>query len=141
MARRGESVAGIAFHGTHVFVARRSPGGDLGEKWEFPGGKVEGGETGEDAVRREFFEEFGLAVEAGAFIGVSSFEHGGIIFNLRAYRVFFDGNLLRTVKLKEHTEWRWASFEEIKTMDFAESDCSLFPALELYFNENCRVEQ
>ncbi|MDR2110325.1 MAG: NUDIX domain-containing protein, partial [Spirochaetaceae bacterium] len=48
------SVAGIAVEGGRFFIAQRIPGGDLGGKWEFPGGKVEEGETDAEALIREY---------------------------------------------------------------------------------------
>lgn len=52
----------IVFHDSRVLIARRKPGGVLGGFWEFPGGKCEPGETLEDCVRRELFEELAMHV-------------------------------------------------------------------------------
>jgi 8-oxo-dGTP diphosphatase len=51
-------VAGIAVSGNKIFIARRSPNKSLAGLWEFPGGKVEAGESDEAALHREFKEEF-----------------------------------------------------------------------------------
>jgi len=123
------SVAGIAIERGKVFIARRKAGGDLGEKWEFPGGKVEEGETDEDALIREYREEFGVAVETGPLLAASEFTHKGCKFLLNAYRIFFtDCHFTMT----EHSEWRWAALTEIETLDFAGSDRRLLPALQAY---------
>ncbi|MDR2371036.1 MAG: NUDIX domain-containing protein [Treponema sp.] len=123
-----DSVAGIVRKGAAFFVVRRREGGDLGGKWEFPGGKAEEGEGDREALIREFGEEFAAAVTVGAFLGSAVFEHRGTERNLRAYAVnFTDMNFT----LKEHTEWRWAGPEEIKTLDFAPSDKKLFAFLGL----------
>lgn len=127
------SVAGIAFEGGKLFIARRIPGGDLGEKWEFPGGKAEKGEGDEEALIREFREEFNTGIRVGAFLASAVFEHRGIRRRLKAYRVAFTAH---EFTLAEHTEWAWASFEEIEKLAFAESDRKLFPALKNYFNRN-----
>ncbi|MDR3343028.1 MAG: (deoxy)nucleoside triphosphate pyrophosphohydrolase [Treponema sp.] len=120
------SVAGIAVEKGKVFIARRIPGGDLGGKWEFPGGKVEAGETDEEALIREFDEELGIPVTIGPLLGTVSFEHRGIRL-LYAYRVYFTGY---DFTLSEHTEWRWAGLEEIEPLDFADSDRKLLPGLQ-----------
>lgn len=117
------SVAGIALEGKNFFIARRLPGGDLGEKWEFPGGKTEAGESDEDALIREYDEEFQVSIKTGAFLGTVSFDHRGITHTLNAYRIYFCG---RDFILKEHSEWRWADLEEIEKLDFADSDRKLF---------------
>jgi 8-oxo-dGTP diphosphatase len=129
MAESAVSVAGIAVEGGKLFIARRKAGGDLGNKWEFPGGKAEPGETDADALIREFQEEFGVPVTTGALLGTAVFEHRGKTRHLHAYRIFFGE---RNFTLAEHTEWRWADMEEIETLDFAGSDRLLFPALKAH---------
>jgi 8-oxo-dGTP diphosphatase len=131
------SVAGIAVREKKFFIARRLPGGDLGGKWEFPGGKAEEGETDEAALRREYREEFDAAVETGPLLASASFEHRGHTFRLNAYRVFFTGGQLR---LTEHTEWRWASLDAIEKLDFADSDRKLFSALQSYLEQQAGVQ-
>ncbi|MDR1109043.1 MAG: (deoxy)nucleoside triphosphate pyrophosphohydrolase [Spirochaetaceae bacterium] len=125
------SVAGIAREGGKFFIARRVSGGDLGGKWEFPGGKVEAGESDEDALIREYDEEFKVMIQPGAFLGAVSFEHRGIIHTLNAYRIYFSG---MDFTLREHTEWRWAGLEEMEKLDFAGSDRKLFYCLKSYFD-------
>jgi 8-oxo-dGTP diphosphatase len=123
------SVAGIAVEGQKVFIARRNPGGDLGGKWEFPGGKTEAGESDEAALIREFAEEFGVSVKTGPLLGTAAFEHEGRRYELHAYRVFFDGQEFRPV---EHDQWRWAVPADIECLDFAGSDRLLLPGLKAY---------
>ncbi|MDR2865212.1 MAG: (deoxy)nucleoside triphosphate pyrophosphohydrolase [Spirochaetaceae bacterium] len=118
------SVAGIAGKSGKIFVARRKMGGDMGGKWEFPGGKVEEGENEEACIVREFFEEFNVGIRCGKFLGESSFEHKGIKRVLKAYSVYF---LSFDLTLNEHDEWRWVDISEIKTLDFTPSDLMLLP--------------
>jgi 8-oxo-dGTP diphosphatase len=125
-----QSVAGIAIEQGKVFIARRKAGGALGGKWEFPGGKVEPGEGDEQALIREYAEELGVSIKIGPRLGSASFEHRGH-HSLHAYRVYFQEYPIR---LSEHTEWRWARFEEIQALDFADSDRKLFPALQAYLD-------
>jgi 8-oxo-dGTP diphosphatase len=130
------SVAGIAVSRDGLFIARRKAGGDLGEKWEFPGGKVEEGEDDASALRREYREEFGVAVAVGPLLGSAEFTHKEDTFALNAYHVFFDNV---DFCMTEHTEWRWADFNEIESLDFAGSDRLLLPALQAHFNAQGRV--
>lgn len=118
------SVAGIAIRGDLVFVARRRPGGAMGGKWEFPGGKREPGESDAVAAEREFDEEFGLRVDVGATIGESSFENGGKRYELVAMLVSFAGE---PAALREHDEVRWADASALASLDLSDSDRSLVP--------------
>ncbi|MDR0389155.1 MAG: NUDIX domain-containing protein [Spirochaetaceae bacterium] len=121
-----KSVAGIAFNGERLFIARRESGGALGGRWEFPGGKVEKDESDAGALIREFQEELGISVRVGDHLGSASFEHKGEARVLNAYEVFFPGT---DFKLLVHSEWKWASLDEIEALDFAGSDRKLLSGL------------
>ncbi|MDR3170242.1 MAG: NUDIX domain-containing protein [Treponema sp.] len=125
MGTIGRSVAGITVEQGKLFIARRRPGGDMGEKWEFPGGKVESGETDEEALIREYAEELGVPITTGPLLGTISFEHRGTRY-LYAYQVYFEAH---NFTLSEHTEWRWAGLEALEELDFAGSDRQLLPLL------------
>jgi 8-oxo-dGTP diphosphatase len=129
MAAKGRSVAGIAINEGKLFIARRGEGGDLGGKWEFPGGKVEEGETDQEALIREYAEEFGVAAEVGPLLGTVFFEHRGVRRVLNAYRIYFSPAACR---LAEHTQWTWALPGDIEKMDFAGSDLLLLPQLKSF---------
>ncbi len=120
------SVAGIAYEGGRVFVARRVPGGAIGGRWEFPGGKVETGEDDRAALEREYLEEFGVPAQVEDELASARFSHNGKSRILTAYRVRFaaDGLVLR-----EHTEWRWATLAETEGLDLADSDRKLLEGL------------
>jgi 8-oxo-dGTP diphosphatase len=126
MAVEGRSVAGIGINGGKLFIARRKEGGDLGGKWEFPGGKVEEGETDREALIREYAEEFGVAVQTGPLLGTAFFEHRGVRRVLNAYRIYFSPAVC---KLSEHSQWIWAVPEDIEKLDFADSDLLILPQL------------
>ncbi|MDR0450928.1 MAG: NUDIX domain-containing protein [Treponema sp.] len=120
------SVAGIAREGDRYFIARRVSGGLMGEKWEFPGGKAEEGEGDREALVREYAEEFSVPVRVGEFLGSASFVHKGRRRTLNAYQIIF---LKTEFRLTEHTEWRWATLEEMEGLDFVDSDRKLFSVL------------
>ena len=130
------SVAGIIIENHTIFIARRKAGGDLGGMWEFPGGKAEEGESDTDALKREYFEEFGIAVTVGPLLAGAEFIHNGRRYLLSAYRVF---TAARHFVLTEHEEWRWAAIEEIKTLNFAGSDLRLPPSLEAYLEQETGI--
>ncbi|MDR2484727.1 MAG: NUDIX domain-containing protein [Treponema sp.] len=142
MERKRRSVAGIAVKDGRLFIARRKPGGELGGKWEFPGGKAEEGESDEAALLREYAEEFGLSIRTGPLLAGASFTHKGLVFGLNAYRIFFEeGEPRENTRLSEHTEWRWAALGEIERLDFAGSDRGLFPGLEMYLKHEAGIKE
>ncbi|MBN2658128.1 MAG: NUDIX domain-containing protein [Calditrichaeota bacterium] len=125
------SIAGIARKSGRFLVAKRKPGGALSEKWEFPGGKVEPGESHNEAMIREWDEEFRINVETGSFVCSGNFTHKGKDFLLSAYEVTL---LSEDFQLLEHTEIRWESFDVIEKMDVADSDRALFPLIRKFYN-------
>jgi 8-oxo-dGTP diphosphatase len=123
-------VAGIAWDCGKFFIAQRLDGGAMGNKWEFPGGKVDGGESDQEALKREYLEELGVEIAVGDFLGSAVFEHRGLQCQVRAYRVFFAPT---DFALTAHTQWRWADLEEIEQLDFVDSDRKLLPTLKNVF--------
>ncbi len=108
-------------------MARRLPGGELGGKWELPGGKAEAGESDAEALIREYTEEFGLRVEVLRFLGEALFEHRGETRRLAAYLIAMsDGSV---PELREHSECRWLAPSELGELDLADSDRKLLPFL------------
>ncbi len=102
-----------------ILIAKRKKGGRLPSKWEFPGGKLEVGETPKECLRRELLEEFGIDTRVKDFIGKSlhSYSYGSI--ELLAYRV---DHLSGEFKLNDHEEIKWITPEELGEYDLAEVD-------------------
>ena len=102
-----------------ILIARRKRGDRMADKWEFPGGKLEKGETPEACLRREMREEFGIDVVVGPFFGRSlhSYPHGEI--DLMAYRVT---HLSGDFHLHDHEEILWVSPADLNSYDFSAAD-------------------
>ncbi len=121
------SVAVIIVIDGKFFVAKRPSGGALGMMWEFPGGKVEDGESDEEAIVREMDEEFGAAVIPLRFLGQTVFLHRDIPRELAAWLVALGSGA--RMELREHTECRWVDFGEFADLALADSDRSLLGLL------------
>lgn len=119
------SAAGIVLKDNKIFIAHRIPGGDMGSRWEFPGGKVEEGESYQETLIREYKEEFGIDVEVGRHIADAVFVHNEKQVELQAYEVLFSEDVYNFI-LSEHTEVKWVVPEEIKNMPFVDSDMLLY---------------
>ena len=127
------SIACIAFDGKKVLIARRNQTGDMGGRWEFPGGKIDGDESDEEAIVREMREEFGITVTVGEQIAEAEFKHNGTVSALRAYVITVPHDGIATpYTLTEHTEYRWASVAEIPLLHFVDSDLLLYPQVVRY---------
>ena len=122
------SVACIVFKNGKILVAHRIPKGDMGNRWEFPGGKVDEGETDQIAVVREMREEFGVKAVPAEKIASCSFFHKEKECFLNAYLVQLEHDgIEKPYVLTEHTEYKWVFPEEIKNLAFVDSDLKIYP--------------
>jgi 8-oxo-dGTP diphosphatase len=111
--------AGILEQDGLVLIARRRPGTHMAGKWEFPGGKIENGETPEQSLARELREELDVQARIGELLCCATYEGEGISLELLVYRVEgFEG----TPVLNEHEEIRWVEPAELRSYDLADSD-------------------
>jgi 8-oxo-dGTP diphosphatase len=117
------SVAGICLREGRAFVAMRGPKGSCAGLWEFPGGKVEQGESDEAALVREFDEEFGIEAKPLRFLGETAFNHGGAARTLAAWLIELPP--YSNPELREHERTAWAGPEELDCLDLVDSDRKL----------------
>lgn len=110
----------------------------MASRWEFPGGKVEAGETPEKALERELREEFGVPVQVKELLCTTEFTHKNTPFTLLAFRVEMGQD---PTNLNAHTQIGWFELEAIEQLHLADSDRSLFdnlkPYLKLRFQAGC----
>lgn len=102
-----------------VLIARRKIGSALGGKWEFPGGKIEPGESSEECLKREMKEEFGIEVEVKEFIASNKFRYFFVPLELLAYRVT---HLSGEFEVRDHEEIKWVAKNELRNYNFLPAD-------------------
>ncbi|WP_144604163.1 (deoxy)nucleoside triphosphate pyrophosphohydrolase [Algoriphagus algorifonticola] len=110
-----------------VLATQRSESMNLPGFWEFPGGKVESGESPEDCLHREIKEE--LNIEIDLLDRWNSFEHSyqpGKIIQLIPFLVSFKGGELI---LSEHTAYRWLGLSELFEVNWAQADIPIVQEL------------
>ncbi|MBB5218549.1 MAG: NUDIX domain-containing protein [Treponema sp.] len=128
------SVVCLCVRDGKVFIAKRNPVGQMGNRWEFPGGKVEKNESDESAIIREMKEEFGIDVTIVNRICKKNFINCDVNLELHVYEVSFphDG-LEKRFTLSEHSEYRWVFFSDIDKNCFVDSDFSIMDICKNYF--------
>lgn len=112
-------VAAIIRRQGKVLVGQRPEGGMLAGTWEFPGGKIELGESPEDALARELKEELGIEAEVGAlkFAGSHTYGKTGILF------VFYEVKYWKgQIKPQQHLDLRWVTPKELAQLTLPEAN-------------------
>ena len=128
------STAGIAVVNGKVFIAKRKPGTSIGESWEFPGGKAEIGETPQQALVREYKEEFDIDIEVKDLFCSGHFSNKGKKYTLKAFFIKF---LSDSIKLREHSKIEWITIENLSDRNFANSDMIIVNCL---MNRECTLQ-
>jgi 8-oxo-dGTP diphosphatase len=110
-----------------VLLARRSPGQKLAGFWEFPGGKVENGETPEESLARELEEELGIRGRVGEKCAESFYQYDHGSFRILAYFVdYIAGDLHPSV----HDRLDWVKIGDIKGYKLLPADIPIAESLQ-----------
>lgn len=102
-----------------VLIARRRKEIGPGGWWEFPGGKLEAGETPEEGLEREIAEELGVHIIVGEFLCSVFYRNPTLSIELMAYRAeIISGEIMLT----DHDEIRWVAPADLEESTFSEPD-------------------
>jgi len=114
--------AGIVVKDGRILIARRKKGQSHAGLWEFPGGKIEQGETPQECLERELEEELGISVKAGRVIarGEDHSEHGSFVV-LAIEAALLSGD----ITLDVHDSALWVEPENLKDYRLAPADGKL----------------
>ena len=119
-------VAAVIYKDDKVLIARRGPEKHLAGYWEFPGGKIESGETPEACLRREIEEELGIEINVYDFLMESIYDYGDKTVSLKAYRCTY---LYGDIILSDHDDVRWVLPEQLSEYQLAPADIPFIAAL------------
>ncbi len=112
-----------------IFIAQRPEGKPLPNLWEFPGGKLEEGETLQQCLKREIKEELSLDVEVGDFIMDTTYSYPNGEFKINLYRTYFPENA--EPKLNVHQKFAWVAPEDLDNYEFPPADTDIIRHLKI----------
>ena len=117
--------AAIIVHNNKVFATQRGYG-EFKDGWEFPGGKVEPGETSREALAREIREELDTEIVVGDLLETVEYDYPQFHLSMDCFLCTIrSGDLV----LKEHEAARWLAREQLDSVDWLPADRSLIAQL------------
>lgn len=111
-------VAGLIYDGDKILITKRS-GGEFDGMWEFPGGKIESGETHREALERELMEELSIGASMEQYL--MTLTHQYETFHLTMH-LYWTKIVSGTLTLNEHSDFKWISKEELKGVNWVPAD-------------------
>ena len=111
-------VAAVIRRGNQIFATQRGYG-PYKDGWEFPGGKIEEGESPRDALKREIREELDTGIEVGDRICTVDYDYPEFHLNMECFWAeILDGNL----ELKEHEAAKWLALDNLDSIEWLPAD-------------------
>ena len=120
-----EVVAAIIRRGNEIFATQRGYG-DFKDWWEFPGGKMEAGETPEEALKREIREELSTEISVDEFLCTVEYDYPKFHLTMHCYLCSL---LTEALHLNEHEAARWLSASELESVEWLPADWDVVKSL------------
>ena len=114
-----EVVAAIIHDAEGRIFATQRGYGDMKDGWEFPGGKMEQGETPEEALEREILEELDTRIQVERLVTTVEYDYPKFHLTMHCYWCSIESGQLT---LKEHEAARWLTIEQINSVDWLPAD-------------------
>lgn len=119
MKKQINVVGAVIVRDNEILCAQRGEGGSLAGMWEFPGGKIEAGETPQSALQREIDEELKCQVEVGDHVETTAHEYD---FGVVTLTTFYCDLIAGDPELTEHAAVVWLAPHELETLEWAPAD-------------------
>lgn len=122
-----EVVAAIIIHNDQIFATQRGYG-EFKDGWEFPGGKMEPGETPQQALVREIREELDTEIEVGSLVETVEYDYPNFHLTMHCFLCTIrSGELV----LKEHEAAKWLTRAELDSVDWLPADVKVVEKLKV----------
>ncbi|MEH1838725.1 MAG: 8-oxo-dGTP diphosphatase MutT [Nostoc sp.] len=109
-----------------ILIDRRRPEGSMGGLWEFPGGKIEPGETISECIQREISEELGIVIEVGEHLITIDHTYTDLRVTLTVHHC---RHVIGVPQPLESDEIRWVTLEELEEFTFPKANIQIIAAL------------
>jgi 8-oxo-dGTP diphosphatase len=119
-------ICGIIFKDDKIFLCRRNANKSLAGYWEFPGGKIESGETDVDALSRELHEELGMKVKIIEHFKTVIHPYEAFTIELIAYTCQFQE---ANYTLTDHDKYEWVDAKDLNKWNLAPADIPIANAI------------
>lgn len=123
--------AAIIVHNNQIFATQRGYG-EFKDGWEFPGGKIELGETAQEALVREIKEELDVEIEVEDFLETVEYDYPKFHLSMDC---FFCRIRSGALVLKEHEAAKWLTEEELDSVAWLPADKGLIEGIRKYVRE------
>lgn len=131
--KRIEVVAAIICDAEGRIFATQRGYGAMKDGWEFPGGKMEAGETPEQALRREIKEELDTLIVVEDLLTTVEWDYPDFHLTMHCYWCHVESGLLT---LKEHEAARWLTIDQIDTVDWLPADMEVIKEILAFFRQD-----
>ena len=131
-----EVVAAIIYKDGAYFATQRGYG-EFEGMWEFPGGKIEPGESRESALKREIQEELGIDITIDKFLCTTDYDYPSFHLTMHCYLCSVKSGM---IELREHKSARWLTVESLDSVEWLPADKEIVDKLNKYNLININVE-
>ena len=112
-------VVAAVIHSDGAYFATQRGYGEFEGMWEFPGGKIEAGESRESALKREIQEELGVNIAIEKFLCTTDSDYPEFHLTMHCYLCSIESG---EIELREHKAARWLTMESIRSVDWLPAD-------------------
>lgn len=121
-------VAAIIIHDGKCYATQRGYG-EFKDKWEFPGGKIEEGETPEKALIREIMEELETEIKVDGYFDTIEYDYPNFHLSMKCY---FCSVVKGNLHITEHEDAKWLSGNQLDNVEWLPADYTIIEKLKKY---------